>query len=110
MGYNEVNNSNKKIFENEYMKEIENDNIQQKKKIEQMQLSYKLLSEGLKAQNEKENSTDMEPRKKGKTRILWRKRYLEETKLLRKENEKVLKEKEQRENELKIIKKKMAEM
>ena len=58
--YNEINNSNKKIFENEYMKEIENDNIQQKKKIEQMQISYKLLLEGLKAQNEKEKGTAKE--------------------------------------------------
>ena len=58
--YNEVNNSNKKIFENEYTKEIENDNIQQKKKIEQMQISYKLLLEGLKAQNEKEKGTAKE--------------------------------------------------
>ena len=56
------------------------------------------------------DSTDMEPRKKGKTRILWRKRYLEETKVLRNENEKVLKEKGQLENELEKIKKKMAEM
>merc|ERR1711956_9451 len=56
------------------------------------------------------NSTDMEPRKKGKTRILWRKRYLEETKTLRKENEKVLKEKGLLENDLEKIKKKMEEM
>ena len=30
--YNEINNSNQKIFENKYMKEIE-DNIRQKKKL-----------------------------------------------------------------------------
>ena len=50
--YNEINNSNQKIFENKYMKEIE-DNIRKKKKIEQMKISYKLLFDGLKAQKEK---------------------------------------------------------
>ena len=50
--YNEINNSNHKIFENKYMKEIE-DNIRKKKKIVQMKISYKLLFDGLKAQKEK---------------------------------------------------------
>ena len=50
--YNAINNSNQKIFENKYMKEIE-DNIRKKKKIEQMKISYKLIFDGLKAQKEK---------------------------------------------------------